>query len=724
MKGVTRAGGVLAAFLLLFGAANAGQKTEKFWDDLLRKYEGESLACLLDNVVIDVEYTGEVARRDVSDTERGGLDASRAASLALGSRYTTINRYTKQFAILNEAGAAAMREFVVPYWVGQKLTHHSMEIVDRQGKKVPVPADRIEARSAFPHEAEVYRSIKVLVYKLDDPPVPCVVTFHYTIEGEEAFGFQDRVFASALPTYRMEMTYNFAQAYLAQNPWWQDALNTVRTPPDQPVTKTISSAKGEMYQYLWQFKNLKAAAPEPFAAPISDQAPRVYFSPNFESNWEKLLDWYAEGLDPVLEPGDGQRVLSGPVRDALSQFEAARNAELAKQFAETALKDTVAADSAAPAPVFVPEPLTEKEKIAAVFAYVQERYDVLDVPLGRGGYFPHRPAEVFEVTRLASQDIAGVLVSMLRLAELDADFAVAATTDFGQTLVDYPSLSQFNRALAVARTPDGEVYFLDATEKAAGIEDAPASLEGQWVLPITRGAPEWLAVPMSTVARNAWLVQGRVLLDSTGAVRKKIEVTCHGELNRLFREKFYAGGGAAAEEARRVWIEQNFPKGTIVRNWVDERGLTKDEDYKFTFDAIFPSDLVTARGDTLVLSGAIFGAIHPVQLFAVSADRELPIRLRFEERGEERSIFSLPVGWEIVSIPEDHQYKKPFGLVDTDYGRREGDVTYAMEYRIEETEKPVEAAGQVREYFEQFPKNADRRIVIRKLPPVEEEGGA
>jgi hypothetical protein len=51
--------------------------------------------------------------------------------------------------------------------------------------------------AAYPNEAEVYKRVKNLVFRVDNPPIPSVVTFHYTIEGEEAYGYQDRVFACA-----------------------------------------------------------------------------------------------------------------------------------------------------------------------------------------------------------------------------------------------------------------------------------------------------------------------------------------------------------------------------------------------------------------------------------------------------------------------------------------------------------------------------------------------
>jgi hypothetical protein len=738
MKGVTRAIGCLAAFLLLFGAVDAGQKTEKFWNDLLRKYPGESLVCLLDDVVVDVEYTGEVARRDVSDTERGGLEASREATLALGSRYTTINRYSKQYAILNEAGAAAMSEYVVPYLAGQSITHHSMELVDRTGKKLPVPAEMIEVVSAYPNEAEVYKRVKNLVFHVENPPIPSVVTFHYTIEGEEAYGYQDRVFAPSIPTYRMDMSYNFPQSYVMQNAWWQNSLKQLNAV--DPAQKTISSATGEMFQWIWQYKNLKPVKPEPFSPALGDLQPRIRFSPNFEANWTKLVDWYAAGVNLALAPEANVRVVSGATREAIESFEAARNAELEKLRAATpppvdtsaaakaavtpeggaAATGAAPADTAAVAAPPPPPPLTEEEKITAIYQYVQEHYEAIDLGLGRDGFFPNPPADVFAITRLAPKDIAGILIVMLRAAEIDADFAITATRDFGEVRAEFPALSQFNRGIVLARAGE-QIFFLDPGDKSAGIVDPPAAIEGQIVVPIHIGRSDMLTVPQSTNARNSWTIAGGLERDAEGAFHMKTDVTCRGELNRVFRDKFYAHGSEAGTEARRIWLGQNFPKGSSTGPWNDARGLTKDDDYTFGFDLRLPKELVEERGDTLVLSGALFGMMTPVQLFSVPENRALPLRLQFEERGEERISFRLPEGYEIVSLPKELAYQKPFGRVTVSYSRGDGAVECLYEYSIEETDKPVAAMNQVKEYFEQFGKNAEQKIVLRKVPV---EGGA
>ncbi|MFH1279902.1 MAG: DUF3857 domain-containing protein, partial [Candidatus Eisenbacteria bacterium] len=740
-----------AAFLLLFGAADGGQRTEGLWNDIFRKYAGESLVCLQDKIVVDAEYTGDVQRRDVSDTERGGLQADRSAEVALGSKYTTINRYSKKFAVLDAAGAERMREYVVPYWAGQVITHHSAEVVDREGKRVDMPADMIEVRTAYPDEGEIYHRVKDLVFRFEGVPVPCVLLLNYTIEGEEAFGFTDRLFAAAQPTYLQEMQYNFPIGFLAQSAWWERALMTYRA--EQPDEQKVASAKGEMNQWFWTYKNVRPLEPEPFSSPVADRAPRILFSPNFEQNWVKLVNWYAKEVDQVLTLGGSDRVLRGPARDAIVDYEALRKAEAERKAALRAVllapeDDTLAVEEeegllgeeeglleeeggaeAEAAPEVELPPLTDKDKIAAIYKYVQETYETIDIPLGRDGFIPNRPVDVQNLDRIAAKDLALVLVGMLRLAAIEADYAIVSTVDHGLVRTDYPALLQFNRALVVARA-DGETFLLDPGDHVGGVEDPSWAVEGQAVLVIHEieegGIPEWLQIPISGSRANTLSIRGDLVYDTeTGVFRKETDVSCRGEMNRLFRERFYAGGSGESAEARRIWLANNFPEGVTAGNWDENRGFTNDDDYEFSFDLTYPSNLAMTKGDSLILSGSVFASLGPAQRFdAGKEERRNPIRFRFAERGKDETRFLLPEGYAYASLPEPVRWRAPFGTVKIEFNGWQDEIECVLEYEIDEPELGAEQAPMLQKFFDQFPLLGNLRVVLLKKAEVDEEGGA
>ena len=729
--------GLLASIFLL-GTVDAGEKTERFWRDLERKYEGENLVCLQDDVVLDVEFTGETQRRDVDATSMSAaeeLSAAMGTQIQTAARYTTIRRHTKKYAVLDAVGAARMREVVVPYGAGQTLTRHSVEIVDRTGNRLETPDTVIQVRSAYPDEAELYQRVKELVFRLEDLPVPCVVNLYYTVEGEEANGFLDRTFAAPLATYRYELTYNFPISY-ASNPWWQNTLKSLRI--TEPEEKSIASARGEIFQWTWEYKNLKPVPPEPYSPTQADLAPRVMFSPAFQSSWANLLTWYATAVEQSLERGGSDRVLRDPVVAAIQngqelkrqKLEAQREAERAALLAfeggaeegEAEVESTAAGPEAAVPPISDEELiLTEREKAEAIYHYLQEHYEVLPMELGREGYIPNRPVDVFELERVAPKDLAILLLGMLRLADLEADYALVSTRSHGGIREEFPALFQFNLPIVVFRV-DGTPYFLDPTAKAVGIEDPPAEIENQLVLVVRAGEPEWLAVPMSSYSRNSLTVDGTVTWDKAGEAHKKFTASCRGEMNRVFRREFYVQGWDAGEEARGRWLARNAPEGAKVAEWSDNKGFSMDDPYEFTFDLVLPPALARVQGDSIVVSAAALGGLMPVQEFDVDPNRVNPIRFHFEEWGRDLTSLPIPEGYRLLSLPDDADYSEPFGRYLVSFTRFDDRIECEAEYRIEMTDVAAEMAPRLKEFFERIEQGAVGEILFVKV--AEEEEGA
>ncbi|NNE09878.1 MAG: hypothetical protein HKN20_15065, partial [Gemmatimonadetes bacterium] len=171
MKGIgwRIVGPVILLGALLAPHADADEKTERFWQDLLRKYKGQSLVQLLDDVELGLEYTGKVQKVDATAQSDVTSD-SRSAARALGSTFTTSQRWTRYYAVLDEVAASRFREWIVPLDAGETAVRTKVEIIDRQGKFVDAPSDPISTRPALPDAADLYGNVRDLVFSLDALP--------------------------------------------------------------------------------------------------------------------------------------------------------------------------------------------------------------------------------------------------------------------------------------------------------------------------------------------------------------------------------------------------------------------------------------------------------------------------------------------------------------------------------------------------------------------------
>ncbi len=766
---------LIGGTVVVAGSLQAGEKTDKFWKNVQKKYEHESLVCLLDRANFDFEYTGDVVRQDAS--AQSDITGSRSATQALGSSFTTSTRVEQKYAILDEVAAARFQEWVIPLQAGQTAIRTSVEIVDTKGKFREIPDGAISLRRALPDESDLYSHVTELVFSLDEIPVPGVVSLYYTIEGENEYGYMDFQFHFDLPTYQAEFTYNDRTALKAQFNWLGQALTAQREGDRDAhlVMSTVSTPQGEMTTMKWTYNNIAANPVEQFGLPPVESAPRVMVNPNFKRSWEEILSWYSAEVEQRLASSGNDAAVGPIVREALENAEAAKQERLEAEaeaaaadefdeFDEFADEDDEFADEddefaeeddalgeeviEEPADDLPSAELTDSEKIAALFRAAQEKFDIIPIKLGVDGYVPNRPVDTVNLERVTRGDLALFLVSMLRYAGFDADFGIATANETGGLVRVFPGLFQFDRALVVVKTEDDE-FLLDPSDKGVGIEDDPASFEFTAILPIRPGTPDWLQTQDSRSKNNRFDAVGRINRQEDGSWVKSDTVEFAGEQNRYYRNRFYAHGANQGKVMQQNWLGLNFPDGAFVTGWDHDRGTSNDDPYRIVFDIKYPGGFVEEQGDTLVLKGGMFGQMVPAQIFPVNAaTRKTVISFPFPESGSERVEFVVPEGYEVIKdmLPENFEANYPFGDMAFYYEAEEnwvdvldtlavGDtfevvedirleplVIFEMSYSLEPVNYRIaaEQAPDLEKFFREFKKNLESRVYLRKIEEMPE----
>ncbi len=696
------------AVLLFPGTGLAGEKTENFWKDLLRKYPHESLVCLLDKTQLSMEYTGETVKRDATEMADFGAD-DRTSTLALGSTFLTSARWEKTFAVFDEVAAARFREWVIPLAAGETAVRTRIEVVDNMGKIVDLPPEVISVRPALEGAPELYSNVKELVFSVRDIPVPCIIRLYYTIEGEKEYGRLDRPFFATVPTYRSELVYNQSQTQASQFPWIASGtLRIQRIEGAKEETKQIATPQGQVQQFFWGFKNLKVAPDEPYAVPPVTTAPRVSIAPNFEADWTALLAWYAGGVEDVLNLGGNEVVLKPIIRDLPDGLE------------------------------------TDTDKARAIYRYVQENYDIIPVDLGRDGYIPDRPVDIAGLEEATPRDLALLLVALFREAGLSADYGITSTADHGQINKNIVALHQFNRPVALLDLDD-KTLVIDPTDRFAGLLDTPAPIDNNLALRVSAGEPDWVEIPPSSASDNDCDISGRIEITDQGKYVVSQSVEFGGEQNRIMRRRFYGEGAAAGDAAKNEWFGRNFPEGTVITGFDQERGESNDDRYRIVFDMEVPANLVSDSGDTITISGALFGRMTPAQMFPVPREgRVSAIEFPFAESGSQETSIRIPEGYEVrgSKLPPDVNQDFDFGYFSSSYSKQTefediydtlmvddslvieetGDfnkysvVTYSLTYSLRPGENgiPASSAASLAEFFDLFFANEDAKVTFFK----------
>ena len=108
---------------------------------------------------------------------------------------------------------------------------------------------------------------------------------------------------------------------------------------------------------------------------------------------------------------------------------------------------------------------TDKERVAAVLAFVQTEIRYLGIEIGAGGYVPRDPSKTFARRFGDCKDKTLLMVTMLERLGIQADPLLVDTSNKQGIAEFLPSLSAFDHVITHV-TLDKKTYFLDGTKGA------------------------------------------------------------------------------------------------------------------------------------------------------------------------------------------------------------------------------------------------------------------
>lgn len=309
--------------------------------------------------------------------------------------------------------------------------------------------------------------------------------------------------------------YTYAVSSPSANPIRRSALR------DEVVGTLISQKDvpldgGERILHIWNFENVPQAFGEPSMPPMHTVCQRLLLST--VADWRDLSRWYWE--------------LSKPHLDAVSDEMRKTVGEISSGIAD------------------------ENEKIWRIFTWVSQnvRYMGVTTENEAPGYEPHDASETFGRRHGVCRDKAALLVSMLRLAGIDA-FPVLIHV--GEKRDPEVPMTFFNHAIVGVRDADGEYTLMDATnENTADL--LPAYLAGKSYLVATPEGEMLRTSPEVPAAANMLFATSKAKVAADGKISLSSKFDFTGLNDGVYRGAF----ARMPAENRRKFLE------SLVRNTI------------------------------------------------------------------------------------------------------------------------------------------------------------
>jgi transglutaminase-like putative cysteine protease len=244
--------------------------------------------------------------------------------------------------------------------------------------------------------------------------------------------------------------------------------------------------------YVWEASDLPSVPVERFSPPLRNRLPVVVLGSI--KDWKEIDQWAAALMLPA--------VASTSALDELART-------------QTTSKTT------------------RREKVEALFDFMQDEIRYIHADVHRGGLTPHPPEEVLDNHYGDCKDQAVLFVSLLRAAGVDAYPALIGTFGTGDLIREVPRPLAFNHAIVYAPGDDGALW-IDSTPTSAPYGALDWSTQDRWALVINGKGGQLLKTPASRPEDS----EGKITVDFEfveGNLEATIAVTASGPLSSALK---------------------------------------------------------------------------------------------------------------------------------------------------------------------------------------------
>jgi hypothetical protein len=535
-------------------------------------------------------------------------------------------------------------------------------VVKRYGKD-----DTLDALAA---PNDVYNELRVrAVSAKDDADAGTVFGYSYTTEDHSVFSQDEWDFQSATPVVSSRYTLVLPNGWRAESVTFNHAK----------VEPKVSGST-----YTWELGNLAAVADEPMSPSVSNLVARLaigYYPPagvatpslKTFANWGDVGAWMSELEDP-------QVILSEPLTAKARELTA--NAK------------------------------TEYEKIRAIGSYVQKvQYISIQTRLGRGGgYRPHSAAEVFAKSYGDCKDKANLMRAMLKAVGIDALPVSIYSGDPAYVRANWPSPNQFNHCIIAVKVSDqtqaatviqhpklGRLLIFDPTAEETPVGDLPIYLQGSLALLDSKDVDALVQMPVTAPDLNQLERSADLQLEGDGSMTGGIEERARGQVAARFRTEFRRLSRPEYNTMVEHWLVSSAPSSKISKlEPVDDVAQGR-----FALDIAFaaPGYAQLMQNRLLVFKPAIVSRREELAL--TNTSRSHPIVLTSNSYSETVRV-KLPAGFDVDELPDAVKLDTAFGVYNTSYDVKDGQLTFKRSLVQHAITVPVEQYAAVRSFFEKI----------------------
>jgi transglutaminase-like putative cysteine protease len=449
------------------------------------------------------------------------------------------------------------------------------------------------------------------------------------------------IFQSYLPQGRVSFSIKTTKDVDLQFHVLNDAENRIRF---------RKSVKGNSVTYEWEATDLPSVKSEQNSPPLRYTAPHVVCyvrsfqsrkgKVNVLSSLDDLYSWYRTFVRDLTVP-DSEELVN--IVQQLKQKSA-----------------------------------SEVDLVKNVYYWVQSNIRYIAFEDGMRGLIPHNGSYVCEKRYGDCKDMANLIVTMLRIANVPAYHTWIGTRDIPYRYTAVPTPLVDNHMIATYFAADGRYYFLDATSAYTPFGYPSSMIQGKEALVgINEDEYRILEVPVVPSAGNAVSdsvtirLEGNLLMgEGTSTLSGYVKVFAGYEMDR------------AGKDDIRKYLTSTLAKGSNkfylddyqIRNLQDQDQPT-EVSYKFRI-----SDYHQQLGKEIFVN--LNFNKDKYNEFINLAVRKKPVENEYHYRKNDYVAFAIPQGYSVEYVPENFSFDNGIIACQIRYLVEGGEIRYSKDFSL------------------------------------------
>ncbi len=435
----------------------------------------------------------------------------------------------------------------------------------------------------------------------------------------------------------------------------------------------------------------------------------------------KTLNWTMQDIEPVEDesymPPEHKlqkALFFAPMEFALGRYKGSFESwDSYAQWYQELTSDVYDLDAVTTAKVqyVIGETKDKREIVDKLFSFLQGYTRYVAIEPGLSGWQPHTSQSVFENRYGDCKDLTSLMISMLKIAGIQAYPTLVKSQSRGLLFCDFPS-SQFNHVIAVVPI-ENDTIWLECTADLMPSNFVPDSYEGSDVLVVTQDGGEIWRTPKSKAQDNfrAGVVEGK--LKTYGDLEFTSLFKAGGNQGDYYRSSLYFKD----HEDEKQWIEEFAGRYQPNINLNDyllcniENNLTHPVEMQVS--GVY-------RKFAKMSSSRLF--FNPNVMMRKSGDsipnedeRLFPIYYKYAYTDSDTLRLELPDGYELEAAPESLNVMTEFASFQTSYHIEANYLQYIRTISIIKSLIPVEDYHAFRDFIKKVVKSDRSQFVFKKV---------